>query len=171
MTPVYFSDCETPWGPIRLAATDEGACHITVPGEPFDVLLTWLERQIPDADLIADPDPLAPVQAALLEFFDGEPLAPVDVDLRGTPFQRAVWQAVMRIPYGETRSYKEIAVMIGRPLAPRGVGAANAVCPLPFIVPCHRVLGADGSIKGFSGAGVLTRRLLLDLEGVKAREA
>jgi O-6-methylguanine DNA methyltransferase len=170
MTPVYYSDCETPHGPIRLAATDAGLCRVTVPGEPFDALLTWLERLIPDADLILDDGRLAPASAALLDFFYGESLARLDVDLRGTAFQRAVWRAVLQIPYGETRSYKEIAVEIGHPLASRAVGAANAANPLPFVVPCHRVVGADGSIKGYPG-GIITRRMLLELEGVTPRGA
>jgi methylated-DNA-[protein]-cysteine S-methyltransferase len=83
--------------------------------------------------------------------------------LLGTPFQRAVWQAVLEIPYGETRSYADIARSIGHPLASRAVGAANAVNPLPFVVPCHRVIGADGTIKGFPG-GRVTRAMLLQLE-------
>jgi methylated-DNA-[protein]-cysteine S-methyltransferase len=162
---VLIDQGETPFGPIFLAAGGQGLCRVTIPGEPFDELLTWLERKIPSADLEQAPGSLAAEAAALGEFLEsGAELPSMPVELVGTPFQVDVWQAVLAIPYGETRSYAEIARAIGHPLASRAVGSANAVNPLPFIVPCHRVVGADGSIKGFPG-GVITRRDLLVLEG------
>lgn len=89
-----------------------------------------------------------------------------DLDLRptGTAFQLAVLDALATIPYGETRSYGEIASQIGKPKAVRAVGAANGRNPLPIVIPCHRVIGADGSLTGFGG-GIETKRYLLDLEG------
>ena len=91
-----------------------------------------------------------------------------DLDLKptGTPFQLRVLDALSTIPYGETRSYREIAAQIGRPRAVRAVGAANGRNPLPIVVPCHRVIGADGSLTGFGG-GLEAKRHLLDLEGVR----
>lgn len=86
------------------------------------------------------------------------PLAPV-----GTPFQIRVWDALTRIPYGETKSYGAIAAAIGAPKAVRAVGAANGRNPLPVVIPCHRVIGADGSLTGFGG-GMERKRMLLDLE-------
>jgi methylated-DNA-[protein]-cysteine S-methyltransferase len=86
------------------------------------------------------------------------------LDPAGTPFQRRVWEALRKIPYGETRSYGEIAREIGRPDAMRAVGAANGANPLPIVVPCHRVVGADGSLTGFGG-GLDVKRFLLELEG------
>jgi methylated-DNA-[protein]-cysteine S-methyltransferase len=82
---------------------------------------------------------------------------------RGTPFQLRVWEELQAIPYGETRSYSEVAGRIGKPDAVRAVGAANGANPLPIVVPCHRVLGADGSLTGFGG-GLRVKRFLLDLE-------
>jgi len=82
----------------------------------------------------------------------------------GTEFQLAVWQALRRIPYGRTWSYAELAQRIGRPRAMRAVGAANGANPLPIVVPCHRVIGADGSLTGFGG-GLPAKQLLLELEG------
>ena len=82
---------------------------------------------------------------------------------RGTPFQLRVWEALRAIPYGETRSYSEVARGIGKPDAVRAVGAANGANPLPIVVPCHRVLGANGSLTGFGG-GLRVKRFLLDLE-------
>ena len=100
----------------------------------------------------------------LAEYFAGSrkqfdiPLAP-----RGTPFQLDVWRTLQRIPYGETRCYEEIARTIGRPTATRAVGAANGANPIPIIIPCHRVIGKNGSLTGFGG-GISVKRRLLDLE-------
>jgi methylated-DNA-[protein]-cysteine S-methyltransferase len=101
----------------------------------------------------------------LAEYFAGKrrvfslPLAP-----RGTPFQRSVWQALRQIPYGETVSYGELARRLGSTSGARAVGLANGANPLPIIVPCHRVIGADGSLTGFGG-GLTIKRALLALEG------
>ena len=88
-----------------------------------------------------------------------------DLPLRaaGTPFEQAVWEELRRIPYGETTSYGELAARVGEPTAARAVGRANGRNPLPIIVPCHRVIGADGSLTGFGG-GLECKRALLDLE-------
>jgi methylated-DNA-[protein]-cysteine S-methyltransferase len=108
--------------------------------------------------------PFARVRAQLAEYFEGRrrrfelPLAPA-----GSPFELAVWRALLEIPYGETRSYGELAARIGRPDAARAVGTANARNPIAVIIPCHRVIGADGSLTGFGG-GLERKRLLLDLE-------
>jgi methylated-DNA-[protein]-cysteine S-methyltransferase len=107
---------------------------------------------------------LARAAAQLAEYFAGTrrtfdlPLAP-----RGTGFQRIVWHALAKIPYGETRSYGELARAIGRPAASRAVGAANGKNPLSIVVPCHRVVGASGELTGYAG-GVATKRWLLDHE-------
>ncbi len=92
------------------------------------------------------------------------PLAP-----RGTPFQREVWFALATIPYGQTASYAQLAARVDRPAAMRAVGAANGRNPLPIVLPCHRVIGADGSLTGFGG-GLPTKRFLLELEGALAPE-
>jgi len=86
-------------------------------------------------------------------------------DVEATPFQRAVWEALRRIPYGEVRSYGWVAKAVGRPRAARAVGAACGANPWPIIVPCHRVIAADGSLGGYS-AGLKWKRCLLKLEGV-----
>lgn len=101
-------------------------------------------------------------------YFDGE-LTTFDVPLAavGTPFQRSVWAALRRIPYAETRSYGQLAQAIGRPEAARAVGAANGANPLGIIVPCHRVVGADGSLTGYGG-GLERKRFLLEFERRRA---
>src|SRR5438034_5138198 len=100
-------------------------------------------------------DPRAADLAAQLDAFLGGRLRrfSLPLDLRGTPFQLQVWGALREIPYGEVRSYAELAAAIGRPAAVRAVGAANGANPVPVVVPCHRVIGADGRLVGF-GAGV-----------------
>ena len=101
----------------------------------------------------------------LLEYFAGRrkafdvPLAP-----KGTPFQLAVWNALLEVPYGETVTYAELARRIGRPAAVRAVGAANGANPIPVIIPCHRVIGSNGTLTGYGG-GIERKQWLLALEG------
>ncbi|MBQ9924502.1 MAG: methylated-DNA--[Clostridia bacterium] len=139
----------------RLWLLQEDAAIVCLTGtEPADLSL-YLSEKTPL---------LAEAERQLTEYFTGQrkafdlPLAPV-----GTPFQRSVWQALREIPYGETRTYKEIAEAIGRPKAFRAVGQANNRNPLMIVQPCHRVVGADGSLTGFA-YGTDMKRLLLDLE-------
>jgi methylated-DNA-[protein]-cysteine S-methyltransferase len=121
------------------------------------------ERDTPDGAR-HDPDAFADAEAQLRAYFDGEltefelPLAP-----RGTGFQLRVWEALRAIPYGQTASYGEIAAAVGKPEAFRAVGATNGRNPIAVIVPCHRVIGADGGLVGFGG-GLPRKRLLLELE-------
>jgi methylated-DNA-[protein]-cysteine S-methyltransferase len=119
----------------------------------------------PPGEWLQQEQPFRPAITQLREYFAGTrrhfelALAP-----RGTPFQLAVWQVLRAIPYGQTMSYGEIARGLGRPEAARAVGLANGANPLPIIVPCHRVIGADGSLTGFGG-GLPIKRALLQLEG------
>ncbi len=117
------------------------------------------------ADVPADTDPIFVETCAQLEAYFDARLTRFDLPLepRGTEFQRRVWGALREIPFGETISYAELARRIGNPKAIRAVGAANARNPLMIVVPCHRVIGADGSLTGF-GAGIERKRWLLDHE-------
>ncbi|MFH1942641.1 MAG: methylated-DNA--[protein]-cysteine S-methyltransferase, partial [bacterium] len=100
----------------------------------------------------------------LLEYFNGtRKVFSLPIDLRGTDFQKSVWEAVRKVPYGQTRSYGDIAKAIGNPRASRAVGAANGANPIPIIIPCHRIIGSDGSITGFGG-GIPLKQKLLNLE-------
>lgn len=125
--------------------------------------LTALQFQVPEAPGSSCMLLEKTVQQ-LREYFSGMrtqftlPLAPA-----GTDFQQEVWQALCRIPYGETRSYAELSAMVGHPAACRAAGNANGKNPIPIIIPCHRVIRADGSIGGYSG-GLHIKRFLLDLE-------
>ncbi len=104
------------------------------------------------------------VYAELLEYFDGKRRTfTFSYSLRGTPFQHKVWEALCRIPYGQTKSYKDIAIYIGQPQAARAVGMANNKNPLAIVVPCHRVIGSKGNLVGYAG-GLSIKAYLLALE-------
>jgi methylated-DNA-[protein]-cysteine S-methyltransferase len=115
------------------------------------------------------PDAFAVAVEQLGEYFAGERDG-FDLPLRarGTAFQESVWRELRRIPYGETISYGELAQRVGQPSASRAVGTANGRNPIAVIIPCHRVIGADGSLTGFGG-GLVNKRLLLELEAARAR--
>jgi methylated-DNA-[protein]-cysteine S-methyltransferase len=110
------------------------------------------------------PEATAEVDRQLREYFEG---SRTDFDVRladiGTPFQRRVWELLRAIPYGETRSYGQLAAELGQPGASRAVGRANATNPIPVIVPCHRVIGSTGTLTGFAG-GLDSKRWLLEFE-------
>jgi len=111
-------------------------------------------------------EPCAPVVAQIGDYFAGERQAfDLEIAPEGTPFQRQVWRQLGKIPYGETRSYGEIAARLGRPKGARAAGGAIGSNPIVVVIPCHRVIGADGSLTGF-GSGLPVKRKLLRLEGV-----
>jgi len=149
---------ESPVGPLLLAVSDDGvhAIEFNAPRHPVKRDARWEAAGHPLLDVLS---------VQLDEYFAGErhhfdlPLAP-----EGTDFQRTVWHALARIPYGDTCSYAQLANTIGQPSAVRAVGAANGRNPIPIILPCHRVIGADGALTGFGG-GLPTKRFLLELEG------
>ncbi|WP_306338390.1 methylated-DNA--[protein]-cysteine S-methyltransferase [Streptomyces sp. KL118A] len=144
---------DSPYGPLTLVATD---------GVLSGLYMTE-QRHRPPEETFGDRDP-APFGEAIgqLEaYFAGE-LTEFDVPLRldGTPFQRTVWHGLQQIPYGETRTYGELAEALGKPNASRAVGLANGKNPIGVIVPCHRVIGANGSLTGYGGGLDRKQRLL-----------
>jgi methylated-DNA-[protein]-cysteine S-methyltransferase len=151
----------SPIGRLRLAADAQGLREV------------WFEtgrhQKAPAPHWVRDAGRLAFARRQLEEYFAGTrqvfdlPLHPI-----GTPFQLAVWRALAKIPYGTTTSYGEMARRIGQPQAVRAVGAANGRNPLPIVLPCHRVIGSDGSLTGFGG-GLPTKRFLLAMEDRYAR--
>jgi methylated-DNA-[protein]-cysteine S-methyltransferase len=155
---MLFSTLDTPIGELVLAADPDGAITgLHLPNRPPDT--SGWER---------DDALLEPARRQLAEYFAGE-RTEFDLPLRpsGARFQLAVWEALLKIPYGETASYGEIAREIGHPTAFRAVGAANGQNPIAIIVPCHRVIGSNGSLTGYGG-GLPTKRALLDLEAGRA---
>jgi methylated-DNA-[protein]-cysteine S-methyltransferase len=126
-------------------------------------------RWWPDSVRDSGADPLPEVRRQLDEYLAGRRRSfDLPLDARGTEFQRLCWQALQAIPYGETRSYRDMARTIGRPSAVRAVGRANHDNPIGVVIPCHRVVGADGSLTGYAG-GLDMKRRLLELEGALPR--
>jgi methylated-DNA-[protein]-cysteine S-methyltransferase len=154
---MLYDEIETPIGMLLAVGDDAGLqrIHFQFGRDRMDPAPSWQR----------DPEPFLPLRRQLAEYFARVrrvfdlPLTPA-----GTPFQLLTWRALQEIPYGETISYCELARRVGRPHGSRAVGAANGRNPLPIVVPCHRVIGADGSLTGFGG-GLPAKRALLELEG------
>lgn len=152
-----YSYLETPIGPLLIAGDRESICYIGFPkgGKPRKPEDGWKESLS---------GPVKEAARQLREYFAGKrtefdlPLAP-----EGTQFQRTVWRQLEKIPYGQTISYGELARRVGNPKASRAVGAANGANPIPIVVPCHRVIGANGKLTGFGG-GLPIKEALLALE-------
>jgi methylated-DNA-[protein]-cysteine S-methyltransferase len=155
----YYKMTESPVGELKLIATDKGLAAILWENDdPKRVRLTPLVESKGHPMLLK-------TERELKEYFEGKRTSfSVDLDPVGTQFQTKVWRALSEIPFGETRSYGEIAKRIGNANASRAVGAANGKNPISIIVPCHRVIGASGKLTGFAG-GLKTKAQLLALEG------
>ena len=152
MAGVKFTSIDSPIGPLLAARDGEAIIQIHfTPADPEDA---WTRKD----------DAFDDLRRALDDYFAGRtqkfdlPLEP-----RGTEFQKSVWRALVDIPYGQTTTYRAIAHLLGKPEAVRAVGAANGANPLPIVVPCHRVIGSNGSLTGFGG-GLPVKRWLLDHE-------
>ena len=156
-----FADC--PFGRLLVGATGKGVCFIGF-AEPDAALLGDLRRRFPKAEIVADDLALADTVRAVLDFLE-EPKRALDLplDLRGTAFQQRVWQTLSRIPAGQTRTYAELAEMIGNPRAVRAVARSCATNPVALAVPCHRVVGSDGTLTGYRW-GVPRKQALLARE-------
>ena len=144
--------------------------YVELPNASGRGLAGWMKSHAPGAKLIEGWAPNRASAQQLIEFTEGKRRAfDVAIDLRGTPFQLEVYEAVARIPFGEKATYTEIAERVGRPRANRAVGAANSVNPLPLVVPCHRVVAASGKLQGYAG-GLAMKARLLALETAAPRE-
>jgi methylated-DNA-[protein]-cysteine S-methyltransferase len=158
-----FARYESPLGPMFATAEEDGITHVEFVGAKYapDARADWIE------------DPRAPDLAAcgtqLAEYFAGKrtefdlPLAP-----QGSEFQQRVWREIARVPYGKTISYGELAARAGAPGQARAAGAATGRNPVSLVIPCHRIVGSDGSLTGYAG-GLERKRELLELEGVLQR--
>lgn len=153
----YYLDLQTSLGWLRVVEEDAAIVRLDILREQTEAPTEW-RRQ--DTDLLLE------ARRQLEEYFAGIragfslPLAP-----QGTDFQKAVWRQLEAIPYGETRTYGQIAAALGKPKASRAVGGANHNNPIAIVIPCHRVIGADGSLTGYAG-GIDLKEKLLHLEGV-----
>lgn len=158
-SPYAFKTMKSPVGEIKLVAGEKGLAAILWENDdPRRVRLGEMKQDDQHAVLVETERQLGEYFAGIRKKFS------VDLDFNGTDFQKAVWGALLTIPYGETRSYGEIAAQLGNPKAVRAVGAANGRNPISIITPCHRVIGADGKLTGFAG-GLEAKSCLLKIEG------
>ncbi|NLG87469.1 MAG: methylated-DNA--[protein]-cysteine S-methyltransferase [Firmicutes bacterium] len=155
-----------PLGQGTLISSNMGLCYFGLYQHPANNRC-WLKDHFPEESLTMAPDFLYLKEAVkqLNDYLAGRlRIFSLPLDLRGTTFQIAVWQALLTVPYGKTVTYGDLAVAAGHPRAARAVGSAMRANPLPLFVPCHRVLPADGTLGGYGGGRELKRRLL-ELEG------
>ncbi|MFY0543661.1 methylated-DNA--[protein]-cysteine S-methyltransferase [Brevibacillus sp. H7] len=164
---VGYTVMNSPIGPLLLASTEEGLCFIEFGEEEIALpnLQRWCRKTFLGAVPIPDDEMNRAAKQQLEEYLAGTRTAfDLPIRLYGTPFQKAVWTELTRIPYGETRSYKDIALSIGAVKAVRAIGGANNRNPIPIVVPCHRVIGSNGALVGYGG-GLAIKEHLLKLEG------
>lgn len=163
--PHYTTTLTSPAGPLVCVVDDTGALVRIEFAKGRDAAQMRAQLARAGARAVDDSERTRAVREQLRDYFGGRrtdfdlPLAP-----RGTPFQQTVWRALARIPFGETRTYADIARAVGKPRAARAVGRATGANPIPIVIPCHRVVGSDGSLVGFGG-GLDVKEILLAHEG------
>jgi AraC family transcriptional regulator of adaptative response/methylated-DNA-[protein]-cysteine methyltransferase len=167
---ITFTVAGSPLGALLVAATGRGVCKIDIDDEAADVEFR-LAHEFHRATLVRDDAALAPLVAEVLNRIEGRaPALDLPLDVRGTAFQRRVWEELRHIPLGQVRTYGDVAAAVGSPGASRAVGSACGANPLPVVVPCHRVVPASGGTGNY-GLGPARKRQLLDQEGAKVPEA
>ncbi len=164
LSTVHYAFLTGPEGDYGVAASARGVCAVALPNRA-DGFASQLRRSFPEARLAADETSLGEALAQLAAYFEGRLDAfDLPLDLNVSPFRRAVLEAVAAIPFGQLRTYGQIAHALGDGAHARAVGAAVGANPIPILIPCHRVVGADGRLTGFGG-GLPLKRRLLRLEG------
>ena len=161
---VYWSKLDVNDVNYIVAATEQGLCYIDV-NDDVEELERWCSKHIEQAELIKSDAELQSYIEQLLQYWNGERSSfDCPLDLRGTTFQQRVWDALKAIPYGKTVSYLDIAVSVGNRAAVRAVGGAIGKNPVMIVVPCHRVIGSNGKLTGFSAGGLGMKEKLLSHE-------
>jgi O-6-methylguanine DNA methyltransferase len=159
---VHSARFDTPFGEMLAASTAQGLAYLQLPRASGRGFTGWLRRFAPDA---AHGEALAPNRSSIgqiLEYLQGKrEKFDLELDLRGTEFELAVYRELERIPYGQTATYSQIARAVGRPKAFRAVGSANAANPLPLVIPCHRVVAVGGKLGGYGGGPSMKKQLLM----------
>ena len=162
---IVYKEFESPIGTLIAGATKKGACLLEFEdrGGLDRIKKRILKRHRSEMSRGTNPF-IDQLESEVRQYFEGKlKTFTVPMDLKGTPFQMAVWNQLLNIPYGKTRTYSEIATLVGKPGAMRAVGRANGDNYIAIAVPCHRVIQADGNLRGYGG-GIWRKRRLLDLE-------
>jgi O-6-methylguanine DNA methyltransferase len=158
---VHTADFETPFGTMLCASSDGGLAYVGLQRASGRGFAGWLRRFAPEAQLAEAWEPNRRAVTQIVEYLNGKRREfDLELDVRATDFQRSVYDALRRIPYGETRTYAGIAREIGAPRAVRAVGAANGANPISLVVPCHRVVASGGKLGGYAGGLPMKQQLL-----------
>jgi len=164
---ITYSTAASPLGRLLVARTDRGICAVSV-ADSDRTLEARLRHEYPQAEVRRDRNGLSQTLSTLMRYLEGrQPRLDLPLDIRGTAFQCRVWEELLRIPYGKTRTYGEVAKAIGKPGAARAVGTACGSNPVPLIVPCHRVVRGGGALGGY-GLGLPRKKALLEMEKQRA---
>lgn len=163
MTHLYYTYLEREYDSLYLVASDEGLVFVSSFYATFEDVM----ERFPGVTLIDDEAKLSIYREQLIDYLEGRRTGfdfPLDIESQGTAFQNDVWRAMLEVPYGELSTYTQIAEKVSRPKAVRAVGGAIGKNPLSIVVPCHRIIGKNGSLTGYSG-GMEMKKYLLRLEG------
>ena len=163
-TTIYWTLLKNNDWNMYIAATSKGLCFVGSQNRPFEEVSKWAEKAFSGSQFEENNEILRPYSEQIMEYLEGERKDfTLSFDYNGTEFQQAVWKALCEIPYGQTKSYSDVANHINKPAAVRAVGAAIGKNPILITVPCHRVIGKNGSLTGFRG-GLEMKKQLLELE-------
>lgn len=165
MRKVYWTSFDSKIGTIYVASTTKGVCKITIPGNTKREFMQWLSRAFPNDEIIESQSRNRQMISEINRYLDQKLVKfHSRLDLIGSDFQKRIWKELMKIRYGQTTTYRDLAKKVNQPGAYQAVGRANGDNPLPIVIPCHRVIGTDQGLRGY-GAGVKTKEFLLRLEG------
>jgi methylated-DNA-[protein]-cysteine S-methyltransferase len=163
---IYAAHVKHPYMHLYIASSEKGLVFVGTDHSSMEELTQYCRRRFPHCEVIEEGSFMKPYISQLIEYLNGQRKEfSLPFDLHGTPFQQEVWKALCDIPYGKTTTYGEVARQIGNPKAVRAVGGAIGSNPLSIVIPCHRVIGKNGSLTGYSG-GLDVKKRLLDLEGI-----
>ncbi|WP_144510724.1 methylated-DNA--[protein]-cysteine S-methyltransferase [Bacillus sp. FJAT-22090] len=146
---------------LHIATTENGLCYVGSQNKHYEEMEAWIKKRFPQHEIVENKEALAPYTKEIKEYLDGTLRKfTIPMELKGTEFQLAIWDALMKIPYGEKKTYLQIAQLINNPAAVRAVGAAIGANPVLLTVPCHRVVAKNGALTGYRGGLEMKERLL-----------
>jgi len=165
MSTVTWTSFDSKIGTIYVASTQKGVCKITIPGNTKRDFMQWLNHTFPNDDLVESLSRNRKIISEITRYLDQKLVKfHSRLDPIGTDFEKRIWKELMKIRYGQTTTYRDLAKKVNQPKAYQAVGRANGDNPLPIVIPCHRVIGSDQGLRGYA-AGVKTKEFLLRLEG------